>query len=388
VTKYNSRVTSSTNEVLTDPLFTDAANGNFILQTSSSCINVGDPASTIQEGGEPTIDIGAFEFVSTALKSVSGIDGTINDNIIPGVAISIASQSGTIDANAQQFLGDPSNIPIGSRHIGKYWNISAITGGNAKIRLYYSNEAVAAFTGTPTIYHYTGSAWESLPTEAAVAMGSGKYIETTNYYPSFSNVTVGDGEAPLPIEMTTFSAMLRHNKVVLNWSTASEVNNYGFEVERAIKNEELGTGNWIKVGFVQGSGNSNSPKEYSFIDKTITKTGKYSYRLKQLDNDGKYQYSKEVGVDLGMPTAFALEQNYPNPFNPTTSMQYSVSSKQFVTIKVFDMLGREVAVLVNGEKEPGTYTAEFSSAGFASGTYIYRMQAGAFVQTKKMILLK
>ena len=194
-------------------------------------------------------------------------------------------------------------------------------------------------------------------------------------------------QAPLPVELTSFTANASAKSVTLNWVTATEVNNYGFEVERTIQNSKLKTQNWEKIGFVAGNGNSNSTKNYSYTDINVT-AGKYSYRLKQIDNDGQYTYSKEVEVELGIPTTFSLEQNYPNPFNPTTSMQYSVSSKQFVTIKVFDMLGREVAVLVNGEKEPGTYTAEFSSAGLASGTYIYRMQAGAFVQTKKMILLK
>jgi len=197
------------------------------------------------------------------------------------------------------------------------------------------------------------------------------------------------GDMPLPVELTSFSASAQNKTVNLTWQTATEVNNYGFEVERV---KDFGdkvsmVSVWEKVGFVYGAGNSNSPKEYSFTDKSAT-SGKYLYRLKQLDNDGQYTYSKEVQVDLGTPTAFALEQNYPNPFNPTTSMQYSVSNKQFVTIKVFDMLGREVAILVNGEKEPGTYTAEFATTGLASGTYIYRMQAGEFVQTKKMVILK
>lgn len=196
-------------------------------------------------------------------------------------------------------------------------------------------------------------------------------------------------DGPLPVELTSFSALVQNKAVNLTWKTATEVNNYGFEIERV---KDFGdkvsmVSVWEKVGFVNGAGNSNSPKEYNFTDKSAT-SGKYLYRLKQLDNDGQYTYSKEIEVDLGTPTAFVLEQNYPNPFNPTTSMQYSVSNKQFVTIKVFDMLGREVAILVNGEKEPGIYTAEFATTGLASGTYIYRMQAGEFVQTRKMIVLK
>ena len=203
-----------------------------------------------------------------------------------------------------------------------------------------------------------------------------------------------NNETALPVELTSFSASIQNKTVNLTWQTATEVNNYGFEVERGNRQEgignrqqAIGSSDWEKVGFVNGAGNSNSPKEYSFTDKSAA-SGKYLYRLKQLDNDGQYSYSKEVEVDLGTPTAFALEQNYPNPFNPTTSIQYSVVRSQNVTIKVFNVLGKEVAVLVNEKQEPGTYTVEFSTANLASGTYIYRMQAGEFVQTKKMIVLK
>ena len=199
---------------------------------------------------------------------------------------------------------------------------------------------------------------------------------------------------PLPVELTSFSASVKNKAVNLVWHTATEVNNYGFEIEKTSprpspyqgEGGEAGSG-WVKVGFVKGSGNSNSANEYSYTDKTVA-TGKYIYRLKQIDNDGKYEYSKEVEVDLGKPTTFALNQNYPNPFNPTTSIQYSVIGSQYVSLKVFNVLGKEVAVLVNEKQEPGVYTVNFSSANLSGGVYLYRLQAGDFVQTKKMILLK
>ena len=200
--------------------------------------------------------------------------------------------------------------------------------------------------------------------------------------------------SPLPVELTSFYASIKNKSVNLVWHTATEVNNYGFEVEKTSprpspyqgEGGEAGRG-WVKVGFVKGSGNSNSANEYSYTDKTVA-TGKYIYRLKQIDNDGKYEYSKEVEVDLGKPTTFALNQNYPNPFNPTTSIEYSVVGSQYVSLKVFNVLGKEVAVLVNEKQEPGVYTVNFSSANLSGGVYLYRLQAGDFVQTKKMILLK
>jgi len=204
----------------------------------------------------------------------------------------------------------------------------------------------------------------------------------------------GGGAVPLPVELTSFSASVKNKAVNLVWHTATEVNNYGFEIEKTSprpspyqgEGGEAGRG-WVKVGFVKGSGNSNSANEYSYTDKTVA-TGKYIYRLKQIDNDGKYEYSKEVEVDLGKPTTFALNQNYPNPFNPTTSIEYSVVGSQYVSLKVFNVLGKEVAVLVNEKQEPGVYTVNFSSANLSGGVYLYRLQAGDFVQTKKMILLK
>jgi hypothetical protein len=191
--------------------------------------------------------------------------------------------------------------------------------------------------------------------------------------------------SPLPVELTSFSASVKNKTVNLVWHTATEVNNYGFEIEK--RQASIANSQWNKVGFVNGNGNSNSAKAYSFTDNTVS-TGLYLYRLKQIDNDGKYAYSNEVEADLGKPTTFALNQNYPNPFNPSTSIQYSVVSNLHVSLKVFNVLGKEVAVLVNEKQEPGTYNVDFSAANLSGGAYFYRLQAGEFVQTKKMIVLK
>ena len=147
--------------------------------------------------------------------------------------------------------------------------------------------------------------------------------------------------------------------------------------------------NWIKLGFVDGNGTTTEINNYSFVDDELL-TQKSFYRLKQIDFDGTFSYSNEVEVDVNVPIKFSLEQNYPNPFNPSTSIQYAISSKQFVTLKVFDLLGREVATLVNEEKTAGSYEIEFGvkSLELSSGIYFYKLQAGSFVETKKMILLK
>ncbi|MCG6912719.1 T9SS type A sorting domain-containing protein [bacterium BMS3Abin03] len=191
--------------------------------------------------------------------------------------------------------------------------------------------------------------------------------------------------SPLPVELSTFSAINLQNGINLQWRTETEVNNYGFKVER--KNSSTQNGQWQTLAFVQGHGNSNSPKNYSFIDEGIT-SGKYSYRLKQIDNDGKYEYSKPIEVDLGTVNTYELSQNYPNPFNPITTISFTISSTNTVKLSVFNSIGEKVEDLVNEMKEAGTYTVNFNAQNLPSGTYYYRIQTNDYTQTKKMILLK
>ncbi len=200
----------------------------------------------------------------------------------------------------------------------------------------------------------------------------------TNYIASFTT------DAGLPVELTSFNAAIRNGLVDLKWETATEVNNYGFEVERKSADAE-----WNKIGFVEGHGSTNSPKFYSFSDKPQG-NGKISYRLKQIDNDGKYEYSPvvEVLVD-NLPNGFVLEQNYPNPFNPETSIRFALKTDTKATIKVYNTLGAEVATLFDGTAEAGRYyDVKFSGNDLSSGFYIYKLVAGDFVSVKKMLLMK
>ncbi|MCK9409145.1 MAG: T9SS type A sorting domain-containing protein [Bacteroidetes bacterium] len=195
----------------------------------------------------------------------------------------------------------------------------------------------------------------------------------------------------LPVELTSFAAALKNNVVELQWSTATEENNYGFEIERKplptppLKGE--GTKGWGQVGFVEGSGTTNAPKQYSFSDKNIF-AGKYSYRLKQIDHDGKFEYSKTVEATAAEVNSFGLEQNYPNPFNPTTVIAYQLPITNRITLKVYDVIGREVATLVNEIKEAGYYSATFNASKLSSGVYFARLQSGNVVQMKKLLLVK
>ncbi|MBK8552515.1 MAG: T9SS type A sorting domain-containing protein [Ignavibacteria bacterium] len=191
----------------------------------------------------------------------------------------------------------------------------------------------------------------------------------------------------LPVELASFTSNVNKKNVFLNWSTASESNNSGFEIERvsAVSNN---TSAWIKVGAVHGHGNTGSVRNYSFEDKNLT-TGKYNYRLKQIDYNGNSEYFYLSGeVVIGVPEKYYLSQNYPNPFNPTTKIDFELPNDGNVTIKIYDNKGSEVKTLTDEFKTAGYYTVNFSGADLASGVYFYKFETGAFVETKKMVVLK
>ncbi|MDH3268542.1 MAG: T9SS type A sorting domain-containing protein, partial [Ignavibacteria bacterium] len=191
----------------------------------------------------------------------------------------------------------------------------------------------------------------------------------------------------IPVELVSFTAYVSHlansSTVELSWATATELNNQGFFIERKTESTD-----WINLGFVDGNGTSTETKFYSFTDNTVT-TGSYSYRLKQVDFDGTFRFY-ELGnvVEVSTPFTYNLSQNYPNPFNPSTTIAWQLKNDGLVTIKVYDQLGKEVATLVNEEKAAGSYEIEFNASSLASGVYYYRINAGNFVDTKKMILMK
>jgi len=194
-------------------------------------------------------------------------------------------------------------------------------------------------------------------------------------------------EIAIPVEMISFSAVIQNKQVKLNWTTATELNNSGFDVERKICSGQSLTGNFERIGFVKGAGTISESKNYSFTDKNLINS-KYVYRLKQIDLDGTINYSNEIEVNLVPPIDYLLAQNYPNPFNPITKIRYQLPQESKVVIKVYDVLGAEVMELLSEQKEAGVYEVEFNAEGLSSGTYIYKISADNFVQTKKMILLK
>lgn len=205
-------------------------------------------------------------------------------------------------------------------------------------------------------------------------------------FPNEARCTIGF-DNPLPVELSSFVSSINGRDVSLNWSTSAESNNSGFDVERTVVN-----GVWTKIGFVQGNGTTNETKNYSFTDRSVS-SGKYNYRLKQIDFNGNFEYfnlSNEVNV--GVPEKFELSQNYPNPFNPSTKINYDLPFDGKVSLKIYNMSGKEVATLVNEVKTAGYHTFTFNASGLSSGVYFYKIvvegNGNNFVAAKKMILIK
>ena len=197
---------------------------------------------------------------------------------------------------------------------------------------------------------------------------------------------------PLPVEITEFNGSAGGSTIHLSWQTATEVNNYGFDIERKVLNTSTNAG-WQKIGFVKGNGTTNSSHYYSFSDENPIGGLSFEYRLKQIDNNNQFQYYDAIEVKLNFLNEVQLLQNSPNPFNPTTAIKFFIPNISDVTIKIYDMLGKEVVTLINRQEQAGYHIVYWngkdeSGSSAASGTYIYRIQAGNFDQSKKMILLK
>ena len=248
------------------------------------------------------------------------------------------------------------------------------------------------FTGIRT-WHESFTDISSLAGNSNVSF---RFVFKSNGYATDPGVALDDFQIdgpsnnPLPVELVSFTGIFIKGKVLLKWRTETEVDNYGFEVERTSLDSPKGGKQfvWEKIGFVEGHGNSNSPKVYSFTDNNIESADKYYYRLKQLDTDGKFEYSDVVEVEVALPQEYKLEQNYPNPFNPSTTISFSIPAASRVKLTLFDALGREVTQITNKDFSAGNHSINFNAAKLTSGIYFYRIEAGSFVQSKKMILLK
>ncbi len=272
---------------------------------------------------------------------------------------------------------------------GNNWVQTTLTGVN--VQALAINIAGDIFAGTfqsGGAYRSTdnGNSWTALNSglssdPLSFAINSDGYIFAGTYGRGvFRSV-----ESTIPVELISFTANVIENRVRLAWSTATETNNKGFEVQRSEVRDQESI--WETAGFVEGKGTTTEKQYYSFIDSKI-QFGKYKYRLKQVDFDGSYSYTPVVEIDAGFPKDFSLSQNYPNPFNPVTIIKYQLPVNSHVSIKIYSTLGEEIATLVNEEKSAGSYELNFNGSELSSGVYIYRLNAGDFKSIKKMLLLK
>ena len=292
-------------------------------------------------------------------------------------------------------------LPGGLLNLGLvYWNVTVNSGTVDGV---YCLSADVSECGTVNDYSTlhllkrdnANSEWEDIgvPTDVTGAPILKWCYPALNSFSEFG--IAGFSENPLPVELASFTALVTGRDVTLNWSTKTEVSSNRFVVERTlltppfVKGGKPEEGGWESVGEVKASGNSNSLKEYSFTDKKLN-SGKYNYRLKQIDNDGTFDYSEIVEAEIDVPKTFALNQNYPNPFNPGTVISYQLPVNSLVRLELFSITGEKVATLVNEELEAGyhNYNLSASALGLSSGVYIYRMIAGEFVSTKKLMLIK
>ncbi len=238
------------------------------------------------------------------------------------------------------------------------------------------------------VYHSSdgGTNWSYQNIPSIDALACVYFINDTKGWAAGHLGTIVATENPTPVELTSFAAMTDNSNVTLNWQTATETNNSGFEIQRSDIRDQ--NSDWEKIGFVEGNGTSTKANNYSFTDKNL-EAGSYSYRLVQIDFDGTRTQSKEVSVEINsFLNQYSLSQNYPNPFNPTTTIEYSLLSEGNVTLKIFNTIGEEIKTLVDGYKAAGNYKINFNASKLTSGIYYYRIESGSFSLVKKMILLK
>ncbi len=374
-----------------------------LLPDAAAAINTGTSG-----GATPTVDfdgstrpsppntnpcIGAFEAVPNPSASVtanaSASSGTVTlNNAATGIALTL---TGVVPTDAgfrliRYSAGRTGTIPTVNAS-PYYWIISTRA-------TELSGTASFNWSGLP----FGGGVSNPAAVQLYQRTGFGRpwtlVSGTTTVNPTITTPTTttaslefalgSDASNPLPVELSEFAGRTVERGVELRWTTASEKNNAGFMVERRTEYKERKE--WSALGFVKGSGTTSEAQSYSFVDRTAS--GKVSYRLKQIDFDGAFEYSPIVEVDAGVPRTFELSQNYPNPFNPSTVISYQLPVSSDVKLAVYDMLGREIATLVNARQEAGRYQAQFSAASLSSGLYFYRLQAGSFTRTMKMTLVK
>ncbi len=350
-----------------------------------------DQAGNVYITGVNIYDFMKLNYV-TIKYNPSGIEQWVQIKDSVGTAYSIA-----VDSSGNSYVtGDGGTIKYNTNGVEQWMQthpgntITLDASGNVYIAgtsgsdysvIKYDSNGVEQWTRT---YNGPGNGTDLVSTIATDPSGA-VYVtgSSTGSGTGFDFATIKYEQYPLPVELTYFNSVVNKNDVTLKWSTESEINNKGFEVMRSSGKDE-----WKIMGFINGSGTTSEPMNYTFTDNRLA-AGKYDYRLKQIDYNGNFElYYLQNSVIVGIPDKLELSQNYPNPSNPKCRINYSIPVDGMVSIKVYDVLGRLVAVLANEFKKADYYTIEFDGTHLASGVYFYRIKSGEFTVSKKMVLLK
>jgi hypothetical protein len=309
-------------------------------------------------------------------------DNNASDRILQYNGSGSASLPNLIAGSSNQLIAYTGSAPVPTYYIaGIHWGDT--NGWSSSSNAPFDTPSSSNITLTSTSednWYYSNTASGNLYSVRNSLTTQGNWSSITPG--GFQNLSSNISSNALPVELSSFTGRIDKDKIILQWRTETEVNNYGFEIQRSTDKIS-----WSKIGFVPGNGNSNAPNAYTFIDKNPI-GGTVYYRLKQEDNDGRFEYSKIIELNYTIPLEVSLLQNYPNPFNPVSTIKYSIPEYGFVSLKVYDVLGRLVTTLVNGKQEAGQYSVKFNGNGLASGIYFYVLTTNNFVISKKMNLLK
>jgi len=278
----------------------------------------------------------------------------------------------------------PQFISIGDLNGDGKPDMAIVNAGSVSVSVFLNTTTPGA--STPTFTAKTDYTTAGTPFSVSIGdlNGDGKPdLAIANQSSSSVSVFLNTAVLPLPVELASFTSSVNSNNVTLNWSTVQEQNNKGFEIEKC----SFGAG-WKRIGYIDGHGTTNTQQNYSFTELGLS-TGSYQYRLKQIDYNGNFEYFELSNeVTIGVPSKYLLAQNYPNPFNPVSIINYQISINSFVSLKVYDLAGKEVASLVNEVKDAGYYYVTFDAKSLSSGTYFYKLSTDKFSDVKKMVVVK
>lgn len=370
------------------PFFAASAQGTYtvrMLNFAQTAGNVIEWDIYIQKTNAGWVDLAAHQYTilwNTAIKAPTGV---LYYTFVPAtstipVASQIPSQARfSISGNQLRIAG---STPPGS---GNGSMISTSYPGDRLHRVRLVSTTLAAGAGTPVNF------LAATPNLTWKSTGTAPNTQANGYIAGVNTILVGTFEAiavnpVLPVELTSFTARYNGKTVDLKWSTATEVNNVGFDVLRST--DPTNEDSWENIGFVDGSGTSNVPHTYTFVDGGAPEAGVVYYRLRQLDRDGKSNLSSMVNVVIGSVDGFKLFANYPNPFTGSTSISFNLPEDRFVSIKLYDMTGRQVKETIEGSMRSGFNSVTVDASGLQPGNYRYIVTAGTAVQSAMMTIAK